>query len=81
MMIQTKANPLNIFHILVAEARENSVIEWSGNLTLVPQENGEIFIDISFIEQPVFRDSLDQASSLGNPGLSIDFIGKANAYT
>jgi len=43
----------NTYHILVRETNDHHILEWSGCLTLSTQENGEIFIDLSFDDQPV----------------------------
>lgn len=43
----------NTYQILVREMNDGRLFEWFGYLTLSSQENGEIFIDLSFDDQPV----------------------------
>jgi hypothetical protein len=52
---------LNIdqYHILVKEAQDHHIIEWSGSLTLIPQENGEVFLDISFTDEMIYHYNQD----------------------
>ena len=46
---------INQYHILVIERQDHSIIEWSGSLTLIPQENGEMYLDITFNSDGVYR--------------------------
>jgi hypothetical protein len=48
------------YHILVKETQDHHIIEWSGSLTLIPQENGETFVDISFNDEKIYRNIQDQ---------------------
>ncbi len=49
----------NTYHILVRETNEDHVSEWFGYLTLSTQADGEIFVDLSFDDQPVEYSSVN----------------------
>ena len=75
--METEGTSLNYFyHILVKVGHDHSSTEWHGYLTLYPQENGEIFVDLSFSDQPVVQLSQDQSWDYGISGLFIQCIAQ-----
>jgi hypothetical protein len=72
------SNTQNTYRILVEETNDQQIIEWFGNLTLSPQENGETFVDISFNNEPVSRGFQDKLWNCSIPGLSIECIENEN---
>lgn len=50
------------YHILVRITQDHHVTEWTGNLSLDIQGDGETSLDISFAEYPVARDAQDVTS-------------------
>ena len=64
----------NKYHILVKEMCDHHFKEWSGYLTLFPQENGETYLDVSFSDESVFHAYQDQTQSCDKSDLSIEFI-------
>jgi hypothetical protein len=43
----------NTYRVQVKETLDQSNLEWFGCLTLSTQDNGEIYIDLSFDDEPV----------------------------
>jgi hypothetical protein len=74
MMEPKGINKMNTYHILVKEIQDYHINEWFGRLTLVPQENGETFLDISFTGQEELPDSQDQPWDHDITVLSIEYI-------
>jgi hypothetical protein len=62
------------YHILVKQTLDHHIIEWSGSLTLIPQENGEVFVDISFNDEEIYRNIQDQPLEPDFAELSIDLM-------
>jgi hypothetical protein len=62
------------YHILVIETQDNHIIEWSGNLTLIPLENGETFVDISFSDEEIYRNLQDRSLDPDIAELSIELM-------
>jgi hypothetical protein len=62
------------YHILVKETQDHNIIEWSGSLTLIPQENGETFVDISFNDEEIYRNIQDQPFNPDIAELSIELM-------
>ena len=73
-MESKEINKMNTYHILVKETQDHHIIEWFGNLTLIPQENGETFLDISFTGQEELSDSQDQPWDRNITVLSIEYL-------
>jgi hypothetical protein len=65
---------INQYHILVTERQDHSIIEWSGSLTLIPQENGEKFVEISFTDEEIYRNIQDQPFDPDIAELTIELI-------
>jgi hypothetical protein len=78
MMELNEFNTMNIFHVLVKETHDHQNSEWFGSLTLLRQENGEIFLDISFTDREMYCDSQDQGSDRSVAILSIESIENAD---
>jgi hypothetical protein len=74
MMELKESNIMNTYHILVKETRDHHIIEWFGSLTLITQENGETFLDISFTGLEELPDSQDQPRDHDNTVLSIEYL-------
>jgi hypothetical protein len=69
-----ESNEMNVFQILVKETRDHHTIEWSGNLTLVTEENGVEFLEISFADQADLRSSQHKYADSNNTFLSVEYI-------
>ncbi len=63
----------NMYQILVKVTHDHSTTEWHGTLALFPQESGEIFIDISFSDQPAMQ-ARDQPWDHRMFGLSVECL-------
>ena len=75
-METTESSLKNMYHILVKETRHQHTTEWFGYLTILPQENGEIFVDLSFADQPVIYASQDRACDHGDSGVFIECLAQ-----
>ena len=62
------------YHILVIETQGHHITEWSGNLTLIPLENGETFVDISFSDEEIYRNLQDRSLDPDIAELSIELM-------
>jgi hypothetical protein len=62
------------YYILVKETQDQHIIEWSGSLTLIPQESGDTFVDISFNDEEIYRDIQDQPFDPDIAELSIELM-------
>ena len=62
------------YHILVIETQGHHITEWSGNLTLIPLENGETFVDISIDDEEIYREIQDQPFDPHIAELSIELM-------
>jgi hypothetical protein len=62
------------YHILVKETQDHHIIEWSGSLTLIPQENGETFVEITFNDEEIYRNIQDQPFDPDNAELTIELM-------
>lgn len=70
----------NKYQLQVIEVHDHHTTEWFGSLTLYPQDDGEIFIDISFSDQPVFHASHDRSCDHGDSGLFIECLSQTTLY-
>ncbi len=52
-MEANKIDLKNIYRIRVCSTTNYQVAEWHGILTLSTQDDGEIYIDLTFDEQPI----------------------------
>ena len=62
------------YHILVKETQDHHIIEWSGSLTLIPQENGEMYLEITFNNDGNYRNIQDQSLDADSAELSIGLM-------
>ena len=62
------------YHILVKETQDQRIIEWSGSLTLITQENGEMYLDITFNNDGIYRNIQDQFLDPDSAELSIELM-------
>jgi hypothetical protein len=69
---------MNTYNVLVKNTLDHYATEWFGSLTLVSQENGETFLDISFSDQEILCESLDQSWDPNNAVLSIEITENGN---
>jgi hypothetical protein len=77
-MDQQDTNQSNTYRIRVKETLENQFAEWIGNLTLIPQENGETLLVGSFTDQPALRGFLDQLWNLNITVITVERIENEN---
>jgi hypothetical protein len=71
-MDQKESYPENTYRIKVKETLDNHITDWFGNLTLIPQENGETFLVGSFTDQPALRGFLEQLWNLNITVISLE---------
>ena len=62
------------YHIKVKETLDHPITDWFGNLTLIPQENGETLLVGSFTDQPALRGFLEQLWNLNITVISLERI-------
>jgi hypothetical protein len=62
------------YQIVVKESRDRSIIEWSGSLTLIHQENGEMHLDITFNDEGIYLNIQDQSLDADTAELSIELM-------
>ena len=74
MMEPKEFNTMNIYDVLVKETHDHHSSEWFGSLILIHQENGKVFLDISFTDQEIISDFQDQARDRNDAILSIECI-------
>ena len=65
----------NIYHILVRETLDPKFAEWFGDLSILPQENGETLLIGSFTDQPALRGFLEQLWNLNITVITIERVG------
>ncbi len=73
-MEQDNANQANTYRIRVKKTLDRHMIDWIGNLTLIPQENGETLLVGSFTDQPALRGFLDQLWNLNITVVTVERI-------
>lgn len=64
----------NTYHILVRETLDPHFAEWFGDLSILPQENGETLLIGSFTDQPALRGFLEQLWNLNITVITIERI-------
>jgi hypothetical protein len=74
MMESNKSNQSNTYHILVKEALDHSITDWFGELTIIPQENGETLLVGYFVDQPALRGFLEQLWNLNITVITVERI-------
>ena len=73
-MEQYESHQSNYYRIRVTETFDRQFTDWLGNLTIIPQENGETLLEGSFSDQPALRGFLDQLWNLNITVISIERI-------
>jgi hypothetical protein len=67
------SNIHHTYHVLVTDSSDHRIIKWIGSVSLMPQENGAIYLDISFpAEADISIDSNPQSNN-NIHRLSIDY--------
>ena len=62
------------YRIRVKETLHPRVTDWLGDLTILPQENGESILEGTFTDQPALRGILDQLWDLNITVISVERI-------
>jgi hypothetical protein len=73
-MNQNENDQQNTYHIRVKETLDSHFTDWLGNLTLIPQENGETLLVGSFTDQPALRGFLEQLWNLNITVITVERI-------
>jgi hypothetical protein len=81
---EIKTNCGATYHIQLLGALNSLSIEWAGDITLIPEENGKILLVSLCIDQATMRSILDQFSNLNltvllNHGCDNEIIQGNNA--
>ena len=53
---------------------ERSIVNWFGDITITPQENGETLLVGQFADQPALRGFLEQLWNLNFTVLSVEMV-------
>ena len=77
-MDQNKPNRQNSYRIRVKETIDRNFTSWLGNLSLLPQENGETLIVGSFTDQPALRGFLEHLWNLNLTVITVERIENEN---
>ena len=73
-MEQNESNQQNTYRIRVKETLDRHFGDWLGNLTLIPQENGETLLVGTFTDQPALRGFLEQLWNLNITVITVERI-------
>jgi hypothetical protein len=73
-MEPTVTVPGSTYHIRLKEALDRSTIDWFGEITITPQENGETLLAGQFADQPALRGFMDQLWNLNFTVLYLERI-------
>jgi hypothetical protein len=65
----------NIYRIRIKGALDRSIIDWFGDITIIPQENGGTLLVGQFADQPALRGFLDQLWNLNFTVVSVEKVG------
>ena len=71
-------NQSDTYRIRVKETLDSHFIDWLGNLTLLPLENGETVLIGSFPDQAALRGFLDQLWNLNITVITVERIENEN---
>jgi hypothetical protein len=63
-MDQKTINHGNMYRIRIEGALDHPIADWFGDITVIPQENGETLLVGQFVDQPALRGLLDQLWNL-----------------
>jgi hypothetical protein len=64
----------NTYRIWVKETLDSRSMEWFGDLTIIPQENGGTLLAGPFPDQPALRGLIDQLWNLNLTVLSVERV-------
>jgi hypothetical protein len=71
-----EVDKINTYQILVKEIQGYHTTKWCGSLFFIPQENGETYLELSFIDQGICSESHDQLWDPNNTELSVECVNK-----
>jgi hypothetical protein len=74
-MDQNNSDQGNIYRIRIKGAPDHSITDWFGDITIIPQENGETLLVGRFADQPALRGFLDQLWNLNFTVVSVEKVG------
>jgi len=77
-MDRKDANQPITYRIRVKGTLDRHFADWLGDLTLIPQENGETLLVGSFTDQPALRGFLDQLWNLNITVITVERIENEN---
>ena len=77
-MEQHGSHQSNKYRIRVTETLDRQFTDWLGNLTIIPQANGETLIVGTFPDQSAFRGFLDQLWNLNITVITVERIENEN---
>jgi hypothetical protein len=67
------------YHIRIKETLDRSPVHWFGNITVIPQDNGETLLRGKFADQPALRGLVDQLWNLNFTVLYLERIENGDA--
>ena len=73
-MEQHGSHQSNTYRIRVTETLDRQFTDWLGDLTIIPQMNGETLLIGSFSDQPALRGFLDQLWNLNITVIKVERI-------
>jgi hypothetical protein len=73
-MDDNREQPPNRYHILVKETLDQHFADWYGDLSILPQQNGETLLIGSFVDQPALRGFLERLWDLNITVITIERI-------
>ncbi len=77
-MDQFQTNQANTYRIRVKETLARHFTDWLGNITVIPQENGETVLVSTFTDQPALRGFIDQLWNLNITVITVERIENEN---
>lgn len=77
-MTQNKPDLGSMYRIKLIGFLSSSTTDWFGDITIIPQENGETILVGRFADQPALRGFLDQLWNLNFTLLSVERIVSEN---
>jgi hypothetical protein len=73
-MAQIQSNIGNTYHVRLQGALNSPTIDWFGEITIIPQEHGEILLVSLFVDPAALRSFMDQFRNLNITVLSNEYI-------
>jgi hypothetical protein len=74
MMEHYGSHQSNTYRIRVTETLDRQFTDWLGDLTIIPQSNGETLLIGSFSDQPALRGFLNQLWNLNITVIKVERI-------